>query len=240
MRLRAGAGQTDAACTEHMHTRAGAGVAALACGLLLPVNQMSLVFYDRVDRNDYAFLMGDRGVQPARQGPRRQERDDHGATTACSPQAARTAKPSCTCTTWTRSARSQLDALATGRELQLPPHEVCKEETWRSMVIDGTPSTKWSGWFSSASSTARNLPAALDSSIRRGGRAKRGPCFRAMKATNRGDSEWARAGGAAMCCAACHHAVGWVSSRSRAIDTLHTRTMSFAGITAPRERCIRP
>jgi ribulose-5-phosphate 4-epimerase/fuculose-1-phosphate aldolase len=42
----------DAHCVLHTHSKAGCAVAALADGLL-PVNQMSLEFYDRVAYHDY-------------------------------------------------------------------------------------------------------------------------------------------------------------------------------------------
>ena len=124
----------DAACTVHTHTRAGTGVAALACGLL-PVNQMSLVFYDRVAYNDYAFLMeieecgqlvkdlGDKNVMIMR---------NHGLLTA----GGSVGEAFMRMYYLDKACEIQLDALATGRELQLPPDEVCEEAAQRSMVID--------------------------------------------------------------------------------------------------------
>ena len=38
-----------------------------------------------------------------------------------------------------KACEIQLDAMATGRELELPPPEVCEEAAQRSMVIDGHP-----------------------------------------------------------------------------------------------------
>ncbi|MEU5877041.1 class II aldolase/adducin family protein [Spirillospora sp. NPDC047279] len=46
------AARPDAHCVLHTHTRAGCAVAAQAGGLL-PLNQMSLEFYDRVGYHDY-------------------------------------------------------------------------------------------------------------------------------------------------------------------------------------------
>jgi ribulose-5-phosphate 4-epimerase/fuculose-1-phosphate aldolase len=46
------AARDDAPCVLHTHSRAGCAVAALEDGLL-PVNQMSLEFYDRVAYHDY-------------------------------------------------------------------------------------------------------------------------------------------------------------------------------------------
>ena len=127
----------DAVCTVHTHTRAGTGVAALACGLL-PVNQMSLVFYDRVAYNDYAFLMeieecgqlvrdlGDKNVMLMR---------NHGLLTA----GGSVGEAFMRMYYLDKACEIQLDALATGRELELPPPEVCEEAAQRSMVIDGHP-----------------------------------------------------------------------------------------------------
>lgn len=42
----------DAQCVLHTHTRAGCAVAALECGLL-PVNQISMQFYNQVAYHDY-------------------------------------------------------------------------------------------------------------------------------------------------------------------------------------------
>lgn len=40
------------ACVVHLHTDAGMAVAALECGLL-PLNQISMQFYNRVSYHDY-------------------------------------------------------------------------------------------------------------------------------------------------------------------------------------------
>jgi ribulose-5-phosphate 4-epimerase/fuculose-1-phosphate aldolase len=42
----------DVECVVHLHTNAGMAVAALECGLL-PLNQISMQFYDRVAYHDY-------------------------------------------------------------------------------------------------------------------------------------------------------------------------------------------
>lgn len=46
------AAREDAQCILHTHTRAGCAVAAQACGLL-PLNQMSMEFHDRLGYHDY-------------------------------------------------------------------------------------------------------------------------------------------------------------------------------------------
>ena len=125
----------DAVATVHTHTRAGTGVAALECGLL-PVNQMSLIFYDRVAYNDYAFLMeieecsqlvadlGDKNAMIMR---------NHGLLTA----GGSVGEAFVQMYYLDKACEIQLEALATGRELQLPPPEVCEEAARRSMNIDG-------------------------------------------------------------------------------------------------------
>ena len=47
--------RADATCVAHTHTAAGTVFAALNCDLL-PVNQINLIFYDRVAYNDYSFI----------------------------------------------------------------------------------------------------------------------------------------------------------------------------------------
>lgn len=44
--------RADVECVVHLHTDAGMAVAALECGLL-PLNQISMQFYDRVKYHDY-------------------------------------------------------------------------------------------------------------------------------------------------------------------------------------------
>ena len=127
----------DAVCTVHTHTKAGTGVAALGCGLL-PVNQMSLIFYDRVAYNDYAFLLeieecsqlvedlGDKNVMIMR---------NHGLLTA----GGSVGEAFVRMYYLDKACEIQIEALATGRELELPPPEVCEEAARRSVNIDGHP-----------------------------------------------------------------------------------------------------
>ena len=129
--------RADAVCTVHTHTKAGTGVAALGCGLL-PVNQMSLIFYDRVAYNDYAFLMeieecgqlvedlGDKNAMIMR---------NHGLLTA----GGSVGEAFVSMYYLDKACEIQLEALAAGRDLQLPPVEVCEEAARRSMNIDGHP-----------------------------------------------------------------------------------------------------
>ncbi|MGV8891079.1 MAG: class II aldolase/adducin family protein [Pseudomonas sp.] len=52
----------DAQCVLHTHTKSGCAVAALKCGLL-PVNQISMVFYGRVAYHDYEGVALDMSKQ---------------------------------------------------------------------------------------------------------------------------------------------------------------------------------
>ena len=145
---------------------------------------MSLLFYERVAYNDYAFLMeieecgqlvrdlGDRNVMIMR---------NHGLLTA----GGSVGEAFMRMYYLDKACEIQLDALATGRELELPPPEVCEEAARRSMVIDGTPSARWSGRRSSASSTAKPVLPHLISRFRREARSAPTPCPRAHSAPGR-------------------------------------------------------
>src|SRR5471032_2525739 len=52
----------DAQCVLHTHTKAGCAVAALKCGLL-PINQISMQFYDRIAYHDYEGIALDMAEQ---------------------------------------------------------------------------------------------------------------------------------------------------------------------------------
>ena len=52
----------DAQCVLHTHTKSGCAVAALKCGLL-PVNQISMEFYNRVAYHDYEGVALDMSEQ---------------------------------------------------------------------------------------------------------------------------------------------------------------------------------
>jgi ribulose-5-phosphate 4-epimerase/fuculose-1-phosphate aldolase len=115
----------DALCVLHTHTKAGCAVAAQASGLL-PLNQMSLEFYGRVAYHDYEGIavspgekkrlvadLGDKPVMILR---------NHGLLTV-----GRTPGQAFLRMFYLeRSCQIQVDALAGGAELILPPPQVCE------------------------------------------------------------------------------------------------------------------
>ena len=115
----------DVACALHLHARASMAVAALERGLL-PLNQISMQFYDRLAYHDYEGValdlderrrliasLGDKNAMILR---------NHGLL----------ALGDSIATAFTRAyylekaCQIQLDAMATGAELRLPPPEVCE------------------------------------------------------------------------------------------------------------------
>jgi ribulose-5-phosphate 4-epimerase/fuculose-1-phosphate aldolase len=115
----------DVGCVIHLHSRAGMAVAALERGLL-PVNQMSMQFHDRLAYHDYEGVsldldererliasLGDKNAMILR---------NHGLITVgrTIPEAFLRAYY------LEKSCQIQLDAMATGEDLRLPPPEVCE------------------------------------------------------------------------------------------------------------------
>jgi ribulose-5-phosphate 4-epimerase/fuculose-1-phosphate aldolase len=119
------ASRADAHCVLHTHTRAGCAVAAQRDGLL-PLNQMSLEFYDRIAYHDYEGIALDAGEQ------KRLVADlaDHNAmilrnhgllTVGTTPGEAFLRM-----FYLERSCQIQIDALAGGTAVLTPPREVCQ------------------------------------------------------------------------------------------------------------------
>lgn len=115
----------DALCVLHTHTRAGCAVAAQEHGLL-PVNQMSLEFYNRVAYHDYEGIalsnaekqrlvadLGDKAVMILR---------NHGLLTV----GATPGQAFLRMFYLERSCEIQVDALAGGAPIVVPPPEVCE------------------------------------------------------------------------------------------------------------------
>ena len=115
----------DVSCALHLHSRATMAVAALERGLL-PLNQISMQFYDRLAYHDYEGIaldlderrrliasMGDKNAMILR---------NHGLLTLGDtiPKAFTRAYY------LEKACQIQLDAMATGAELRLPPPEVCE------------------------------------------------------------------------------------------------------------------
>ncbi len=118
-------GRPDAGCAIHLHSRAGMAVAALERGLL-PVNQISMRYYNRLAYHDYEGIaldlderdrliasLGDWNAMILR---------NHGllALGRSIPKAFSRAYYLET------ACRIQLDAMAAGDALRLPPPEVCE------------------------------------------------------------------------------------------------------------------
>ncbi len=119
------AAREDALCVLHTHTKAGCAVAAQAHGLL-PLNQMSLEFYNRVGYHDYEGiavspdekkrLVADLGDKPV------MILKNHGLLTV-----GRTPGQAFLRMFYLeRSCQIQVDALAGGTPLVIPPPEVCE------------------------------------------------------------------------------------------------------------------
>jgi ribulose-5-phosphate 4-epimerase/fuculose-1-phosphate aldolase len=115
----------DALCVLHTHTKAGGAVAAQARGLL-PLNQMSLQFYNRVAYHDYegialsnaekARLVADLGGKPA------MILRNHGLLTV----GATPGQAFLRMFYLERACEIQVDALAGGAPIVTPPPEVCE------------------------------------------------------------------------------------------------------------------
>lgn len=115
----------DAGCALHVHSRAGMAVAALEEGLL-PLNQISMQFHDRLAYHDYEGVsldldererliasLGEKNAMIMR---------NHGLLTL-----GRTVAEAFTRAYYLEKAcQIQMDTLAMGRPLILPPAEVCE------------------------------------------------------------------------------------------------------------------
>jgi ribulose-5-phosphate 4-epimerase/fuculose-1-phosphate aldolase len=126
--------RADALCVLHTHTKAGCAVAAQAHGLL-PLNQMSLEFYNRVAYHDYEGialshaekkrLVADLGRKPV------MILRNHGLLTVGRDPGQAFLRMFYL----ERSCEIQLEALAGGTALVIPPEDVC-EHTARQFEGD--------------------------------------------------------------------------------------------------------
>ena len=126
----------DAQCVLHTHTKAGCAVAALKCGLL-PVNQISMEFYNRVAYHDYEGVALDlseqqRLVHDLADKPVLMLRN-HGLLTV----GATVGQAFLRMYYLEKACEIQRAAQACG-ELLLPPHEVCAH-TERQFNDPGRP-----------------------------------------------------------------------------------------------------
>ena len=117
--------RADASCVAHTHTAAGTVFAALNCDLL-PVNQINLIFYDRVAYNDYSFI----------------EHIDECATMVEDLGKSISSQHDCSPSAYHRrglfliyyldkACEIQARALAAGPDLRLPPRQVCEDAARR-------------------------------------------------------------------------------------------------------------
>ena len=135
----------DAQCVLHTHTRAGMAVSATKDGLL-PLNQKSLTFYNRVGYHDYeglAFDTAERDRLFRDLGPHKALiLRNHGLLTVgedCAEAFSLMYSLEVAC-------QLQVDTLAMGREIVLPRPEVC-EHTARQFETypDGPRIREWPG-----------------------------------------------------------------------------------------------
>ena len=140
----------DALCVLHTHTKAGCAVAAQEHGLL-PLNQMSLEFYNRVGYHDYEGIalssaekrrlvadLGDKPVMILR---------NHGLLTVGKTPGQAFLRMFYL----ERACQIQVDAMAGGAPLVLPPPEVCEHTARQFAGADGdrdyadvgSPSLAW-------------------------------------------------------------------------------------------------
>jgi ribulose-5-phosphate 4-epimerase/fuculose-1-phosphate aldolase len=128
----------DAPCVMHTHTTAGMAVAAMRRGLL-PLNQMSLLFYDRVAYHDYEGaaldlderkrIVADLGDKPA------MILRHHGLLTV-----GRTVAEAFYYMYYLeQSCRLQIAALQTGEELVLVPDEVSRHYRRQESEFESLP-----------------------------------------------------------------------------------------------------
>ncbi len=119
----------DATAIVHTHTRAGCVVGALEGGLL-PINQINLIFYDRVAYTDYVYveeveectrMVADLGDRPAL------VMRNHGLLTV-----GRAVSEAFVLMHYLdRACEIQMHALATGQPLRIPPPAVCEDAARR-------------------------------------------------------------------------------------------------------------
>ncbi len=115
----------EAGCALHLHSRAGMAVAALEEGLL-PLNQISMQFYDRVAYHDYEGISLDLDERErliaSLGGKSAMIMRNHGIITV----GRSVAEAFMRAYYLEKACEIQMDALAMGRELRLPPPEVCE------------------------------------------------------------------------------------------------------------------
>jgi ribulose-5-phosphate 4-epimerase/fuculose-1-phosphate aldolase len=118
-------GRPDVFCAAHTHTRAGMAVSAMKEGLL-PLAQTSLRFYNRISYHDYEGVALDHSERERLIGHLGTNKAmilrNHGLLTVGD-----TIYEAFSALAYLEKAcQLQIDALSGGREIQLPPPEVCE------------------------------------------------------------------------------------------------------------------
>jgi ribulose-5-phosphate 4-epimerase/fuculose-1-phosphate aldolase len=133
------ANREDAHCILHTHTRAGCAVAAQSGGLL-PLNQMSLEFYDRVAYHDYEGIALDTDEQKRLVADLADHNAmilrNHGLLTIGETPGQAFLRMFYL----ERSCQIQVDALAGGTAVIIPPPEIC-ERTAKQFAMEDVGDT---------------------------------------------------------------------------------------------------
>ena len=120
------AARADAHCVIHTHTRAGMAVSAQKCGLL-PLTQTAMRFYGQVAYHDYegpAIDLAERASLVRDLGTRRAMILRNHGLLVCAP----TVPEAFNTIYWLeRACQAQVDALAGGQEVTLPPADVAEK-----------------------------------------------------------------------------------------------------------------
>ncbi|MEA2327680.1 MAG: hypothetical protein QOE68_2639 [Thermoanaerobaculia bacterium] len=116
----------DVRCIIHTHTRAGQAVSAMKCGLL-PITQTAMRFYNRIGYHDYSGPVIDKAEQRELIADLGQHNAlilrNHGLLT-CAPTIQQAFN---LMYHLERACRAQVDALAGGQEIIVPPHDVLEK-----------------------------------------------------------------------------------------------------------------
>jgi ribulose-5-phosphate 4-epimerase/fuculose-1-phosphate aldolase len=129
------AARKDITCAIHTHTEAGMAVSALKCGLL-PLSMSAIRFHNRVSYHDYEGVTLDtdeRDSIAAHLGPSNYAMilRNHGLLTL----GRNLGEAFYLMYNLEKACRSQLSAMATGAELEIPPEDVLEksaEQSWRT------------------------------------------------------------------------------------------------------------
>jgi ribulose-5-phosphate 4-epimerase/fuculose-1-phosphate aldolase len=135
----------DAGCVLHTHTRAGMAVAAMKDGLL-PLNQKSMMFYNRVGYHDYeglAFSTDERERLHRDLGPHKALILRHHGLLVVGEDCADAFSLMYSLEV---ACRLQVDTLSMNREIVPPDPEVCEHTAWQFETYPDPPRNReWPG-----------------------------------------------------------------------------------------------